>query len=69
MSCKWYNVCPLRRFERQGRLSNKWAQMYCKSDGNWKNCRRYQLEEQGVYHPDNMLPSGQIDETIHNQAQ
>ena len=64
MSCKWYNICPLRRFERQGRLSHKWAEQYCKSDDNWKKCKRYQLEEQGLYHTDNMLPDGQIDQTI-----
>ena len=64
MSCKWYNICPLRGFEEQGKLSNKWAKEYCKSDDNWKNCKRYQSEEQGVYHPDNMLPNGEIDKTL-----
>ena len=24
----------------------------------------YQLEEKGIYHPDNMLPNGEIDESI-----
>jgi len=54
----------LRRFERQGRLSRKWAKEYCKSDDNWKNCRRYQLEESGVFHADNMLPNGKVDESL-----
>jgi hypothetical protein len=61
MACKWYNVCPLRRFERDGKLGEVWARDYCKSDKNWENCRRYQLEESGQFHPDNMLPDGSID--------
>ena len=64
MVCKWYNICPLRRFERQGKLAQSWAEDFCKSDDNWKKCRRYQLEEDGIYHPDNMLPDGKIDESI-----
>jgi len=64
MSCKWYSVCPMREFERQGRIDSKWAKKYCKTDDNWQNCKRYQLQEQSVYHPDNMLPNGEIDETI-----
>jgi len=64
MSCKWCNICPLRRFEEEGKLDSKWAERYCRSDDNWKNCKRYQLEEQGIFHPDNMLPDGEIDETL-----
>jgi len=64
MACKWYNVCPLRRFERQGKLDKSWGNNYCQSNNNWQNCKRYQLEEKGIYHPDNMLPNGQIDESI-----
>ena len=64
MSCKWCDICPLRRFEKVGKLGDKWVQEYCKSDDNWENCKRYQLEEQGVFHPDNMLPNGEIDETL-----
>ncbi len=64
MACKWYNVCPLRRFEKQQKLGNTWAKDYCKSKNNWQNCRRYQLEEKGIYHPDNMLPNGEIDEAL-----
>ena len=58
MSCKWYAVCPLRRLEGQGKLDDKWANEYCTTEDNWKNCKRYQLEEQGVSHPDNLLPDG-----------
>ncbi len=64
MVCKWYNVCPLRRFEREGKLDKFWAQNYCKSTNNQQNCKRYQLEEKGIFHPDNMLPNGEIDESI-----
>jgi len=64
MSCKWYDSCPLRKFEKEGKLDERWAEKYCKSNNNWKNCRRYQLEEQGVFHSDNMLPDGKIDETL-----
>jgi len=58
MACKWYSLCPLRKFEKEGKLDSFWAQNYCKSDYNWKNCIRYRLEEKGVAHPDNMMPDG-----------
>ena len=64
MACKWYSVCPLSRFEREGLLPDRWAEQYCKSASNWVNCRRYQLEQQGLAHPDNMLPDGRIDEDL-----
>jgi hypothetical protein len=54
----------LRRFEQKGKLDEFWAQNYCKSDSNWKNCKRYQLEEAGRYHPDNMLPDGRLDSKL-----
>jgi len=69
MACKWYDVCPLRRFERQGILDKSWAQNYCKSADNWQNCKRYQLEEIGISHPDNMMPNGEIDDSIFNNRQ
>jgi hypothetical protein len=64
MACRWYSVCPLRRWEKEGRLSRSWAQDFCETTDNWRHCRRYQLEDQGISHPDNMLPSGQIDPTL-----
>jgi hypothetical protein len=64
MACKWSSVCPLRRFERQGQLTDHWAREYCTSVSNWRHCRRYQMEEQGTSHPDNMLPDGSIDEDL-----
>ncbi|AQQ70237.1 hypothetical protein SMSP2_00580 [Limihaloglobus sulfuriphilus] len=66
MSCKWYNLCPLRRYERQGRISGFWADNYCKAAENWKNCKRFQQSQNGVYHPDNMMPDGTIDESLDN---
>lgn len=60
--CKWFHVCPLKRFYEQGRLDQKWVRDYC-WDQNTR-CQRYIMEEQGVYHPDNMLPDGTIDETL-----
>jgi len=62
MVCKWYDVCPLRRFESQGRLTAEWAERYCRR--NWKDCRRYQLEEQGVSHPDHLMPDGSLDHRL-----
>jgi len=64
MSCPWYSICPLRRFERQGRIDHSWVRDYCRTMENWRNCRRYQLEEEDLPHPDNMLPDGKIDESI-----
>lgn len=60
MACKWYHICPLRRFERLGLIDRRRADAYCKSDAHWKACRRYQLEEEGIPHPDNLLPDGRI---------
>ena len=62
MECKWIDICPLRKFEKQGRLDMKWRKQYCKSD--FKNCRRYQMEEEGIQHPDAMLPDGKIDRDL-----
>ena len=64
MTCPWYSVCPLRRLEREGRIGCSWARDYCKTMDRWRNCRRYELEEKGIPHPDNMLPNGKIDESI-----
>jgi len=64
MTCKWYGICPLRKFEKQGKLNEKWAERYCKTNDNWKNCKRYQLEEKGIAHEDSMLPDGKIDENL-----
>ncbi|MFX1345992.1 MAG: uracil-DNA glycosylase [Promethearchaeota archaeon] len=56
--CKWYLVCPIKSFVDNGKLDPKWVEEFCLI-GN-KNCVRYQMEESGEYHPDNMLPNGVI---------
>jgi len=56
--CKWYSVCPIKFFVDHGKLDSKWVENYCLV-GN-KNCKRYQMEENGQYHPENMLPNGII---------
>lgn len=61
-NCKWYPVCPMRKFYEEGRLDKKWVELYCK--GDWESCVRYQMEERGEYHPDWMLPDGTIDEGL-----
>jgi len=62
MSCKWINFCPLRRFEKEGKLSLKWKKEYC--ENNYEKCKRYIAEEKGKIHPDNMLPNGEVDEDL-----
>ncbi len=60
--CIWYNVCPLKRFYEQGKLPKKWIEDYCWVDNS--KCVRKEMEEQGRYHPDNMLPDGTIDKEL-----
>jgi predicted Fe-Mo cluster-binding NifX family protein len=60
--CKWYPVCPMKEFYEQGKLDKKWIELYCK--GAWLNCIRYQMEENGESHPDNMMPDGSIDDYL-----
>jgi len=60
--CKWYPVCPMKRFYEEGNLDKKWIELYCK--GDWKSCIRYQMEEKGKPHPDWMLPDGSIDKKL-----
>lgn len=57
--CKWYDICPMKRFYQAGILERKWVELYCMSD--WRSCVRYKMEEKGEYHPDSMLPDGSID--------
>ena len=62
MVCKWLNVCPLRRFEKQGKLNLKWKKQYC--EGNFIKCKRYEMAEKGIPHQDSMLPDGTVDEKL-----
>lgn len=66
MSCKWKNSCPLRRLENKGLIDLDWSKKYCRSDNNWLNCKRYQAEEKGLAHSDNMMPDGSFIELIEN---
>ena len=61
--CKWYSVCPMKRFYEEGRLDKKWIELYCK--GDWQSCIRYQMVEKGKVQPDWMLPDGSLDEKLH----
>jgi len=61
--CKWYPVCPMKRFYEKGKLDKKWIELYCR--GDWESCVRYQMEEKGEFHPDWMLPDGTLDEKLH----
>jgi uracil-DNA glycosylase family 4 len=56
--CRWYALCPMKRFYETGRLERKWIELFCK--GDWQKCVRYQMEAQGRYHPDWMLPDGSL---------
>jgi len=64
MTCKWFDYCPMREFEEKELIDGHWRKEYCETEENWKNCRRYQMEEKGTYHPDNMMPDGTIDEKL-----
>ena len=57
--CKWYHVCPMKKYYQLGKLEKKWITKYCK--GEWFKCVRYELEERGEAHLDSMLPDGTID--------
>ena len=56
--CKWYQVCPMKRFYEEGKLEKVWVETYCWN--NNRECARYMLEEKGEPHPDNLLPNGEI---------
>jgi hypothetical protein len=49
----------MKWFFENGKLDEKWVNDYC--FGDWTKCVRYEMEESGKYHPDNMLPDGCID--------
>jgi uracil-DNA glycosylase family 4 len=60
--CKWFVMCPMKRYYEAGSLDRKWIELYCK--GDWESCVRYKMEEHGNYHPDWMLPDGSLDEDL-----
>ena len=60
--CKWFPVCPMKSFFEKGVLDERYVLSYCR--GDWNSCIRFQKEEAGIFHPDNMLPDGKIDENL-----
>lgn len=52
----------MKWFYEEGKLEARWVEKYC--HGNWKTCIRYQMEERGEPHPDNMLPDGTTDKRL-----
>lgn len=60
--CKWYPVCPMKYYYEAGKLDEKWILNFCK--GDCSKCVRYEMEETGQNHPDNMLPDGSIDRNL-----
>jgi DNA polymerase len=52
----------MRYFYEQGKLNKYWIDRYCR--GDWESCIRYQMEENGQPHPDNMLPDGSHDHNL-----
>jgi len=60
--CIWYPVCPMKRYYEERYLQKEWIDRYCQ--GDWESCVRYQMEESGEFHPDWMLPDGNIDERL-----
>ena len=62
--CKWYHMCPMKKYYEDGILDKNWIELYCK--GDWENCLRYHMEENGELHPEWMLPDGTLDEKLVN---
>jgi len=52
----------MKTFYEQGLLNKKWVENYCFSE--WQKCKRFEKEEAGLFHPDNMLPDGKIDKNL-----
>jgi len=65
--CKWFEVCPMKKFYEKGLLDRKWVELYCK--GDWENCIRYQMEERGEMHEDWLLPDGSIDKCLQKHVE
>ncbi|MBL7131267.1 MAG: uracil-DNA glycosylase [Candidatus Omnitrophica bacterium] len=43
-------------------VNKKWIENYCW--GDYSKCARYKMEDEGMYHPDNMMPDGTTDEKL-----
>lgn len=60
--CKWYDACSIKTYTDKGLLERYWVENYCLVSN--RQCIRYQMVEEGQYHPDNMLPDGEIREYL-----
>ena len=60
--CKWYYCCPIKIYTDEKKLKHYWVENYCLI-GN-TDCIRYQKEEAGEIHHDNLLPDGTIDSSL-----
>ncbi len=60
--CKWYFCCPIKYYVESGKLERKWIEEYCLISNI--ECVRYEMEEKGIPHPDNLLPNGEIKEDL-----
>jgi len=54
--CKWYRICPIKRFTERSILEPYWVDHYCL--GDWQGCERFRQEEAGIAHLDTLLPDG-----------
>ena len=58
--CKWFYVCPMKRYFEGEKLDNKLFDSYCR--GEWANCMRYEMEEKaGVKIRDSLIRKALID--------
>jgi hypothetical protein len=62
--CKWYQLCPMKKFYEEGKLDKRWIENYCFKNG--RNCKRLERANKGLIAPDNMLPNGEIDKTLNS---
>ncbi|MCK5538385.1 MAG: hypothetical protein KAI79_16275 [Bacteroidales bacterium] len=52
----------MKFFFEKKQIEKSWIDNFCFD--NWHQCVRYQKEEQGIYHPDNMMPNGNINNKL-----
>jgi hypothetical protein len=52
----------MKRFYEQGKIEKRWIEDYCK--GDFTKCVRKKMEENGEFHPDKMMPNGEIREDL-----
>ena len=60
--CPHYVTCPMRTYYAEGKISKQWVDEYC--FGDFEACVRKLLEDDGVYHSDQMMPDGKIDRRL-----